>query len=183
MKKEIQRLGGLVGALLQVTRIETDPDSGEDSSNRESVSLNSLLAEVIQDSEVEAAARGCHLLFTPNGDVAKMGERDLLRRAVENVLLNAIRHTPQGSPVEIAMERSGPNVRIQVRDYGPGVPEEALVKIFRPFYRVDDSRDGASGGMGLGLAIAQRAIRAHHGKIWAENVQPGLAVSIELPVS
>ena len=72
--------------------------------------------------------------------------------------------------------------RIAVRDYGPGVPPEALPKIFQPFFRVDDSRYTATGGVGLGLAIASRAIGLHHGKLWAENTTPGLRVWIELPL-
>jgi two-component system sensor histidine kinase CpxA len=72
--------------------------------------------------------------------------------------------------------------RISVRDYGPGVPADALPKIFHPFFRVDDSRDSSNGGVGLGLAIAMRAIGLHHGNMRAENAAPGLRVSIELPV-
>jgi two-component system sensor histidine kinase CpxA len=178
LKKEIQKLSALVGALLQVTRIEGDPDSVD----WKSVSLTELLAEIVQDSQVEADARGCRMVFSPNGEVMKVGDRDLLQRAVENVVLNAIRHTPGGSAVEVAISRNDADVRIRVRDHGSGVPDAALKKIFQPFYRVDDARDGATGGMGLGLAIAQRAISVHHGRIWAENANPGLAVTIELPV-
>ena len=71
---------------------------------------------------------------------------------------------------------------IAVRDYGPGVPDEFLVDIFKPFFRVDDSRDTSTGGTGLGLSIVQRAIAIHHGKVWAENVNPGLRIQIALPV-
>jgi signal transduction histidine kinase len=70
---------------------------------------------------------------------------------------------------------------VSVRDYGCGVPTEVLTKIFEPFFRVDNSRDTATGGVGLGLAIAKRAIQVHHGHIWAENAGPGLRVSFELP--
>ena len=69
---------------------------------------------------------------------------------------------------------------LSVRDYGPGVPGETLSKIFQPFFRVDGSRDSQTGGVGLGLAIAYRAISAHHGQITAENASPGLRVRMEL---
>jgi two-component system sensor histidine kinase CpxA len=83
----------------------------------------------------------------------------------------------------VKLEASAGAARLSIRDYGPGVPEEALPKIFQPFFRVDDSRDTATGGVGLGLAIAHRAIALHHGRLWAENAGPGLRVSMELPLS
>lgn len=106
--------------------------------------------------------------------------RELLRRAIENIIRNAIRHAPEGSPIEIEMTASSTGAFISVRDQGTGVPEEQLEAIFKPFYRVDDSRTETTGGVGLGLAIAERAIHVHHGNVWAENGNPGLRVCIEL---
>jgi two-component system sensor histidine kinase CpxA len=74
------------------------------------------------------------------------------------------------------------NASICVRDYGPGVPADALNRLFDPFFRVDGSRDMETGGMGLGLSITQRAIHLHHGEIWAENANPGLRVYMHLPL-
>jgi two-component system sensor histidine kinase CpxA len=108
------------------------------------------------------------------------GDREVLRRAVENVVRNAIRYTPAGTSVDVQFDATSGAARISVRDYGPGIPEEALPKIFQPFFRVDDSRHTAAGGVGLGLAIASRAIGLHHGKLWAENTHPGLRVCMEL---
>ena len=71
---------------------------------------------------------------------------------------------------------------ISVRDHGPGVPEPFLADIFKPFFRVEDDRSRSSGGVGLGLAIARRAVEVHHGRITARNAQPGLAITIELPM-
>ena len=79
------------------------------------------------------------------------------------------------------MERQEGSVRVVVRDYGPGVPEEALTRIFHPFFRIDDARSDATGGTGLGLAIAQRAVTVHQGTIFAENAGPGLRVVLVLP--
>jgi two-component system sensor histidine kinase CpxA len=114
--------------------------------------------------------------------LALSGDRELLRRAIENVVRNSIHYAPPDSAVDVALDRAKDAARICVRDYGPGVPEEALPKIFQPFFRVDDSRDSATGGMGLGLAIAKRAVGVHHGSLWAQNARPGLRVYIELPL-
>ena len=106
--------------------------------------------------------------------------RELLRRAVENVLRNAIRYTPEESVIDVQLKTGEDRARISVRDYGPGVPDEALEKIFQPFFRVDDSRTSSTGGVGLGLTIAHHAIGAHRGEIRAENAHPGLRVWLEI---
>ena len=114
-------------------------------------------------------------LPSPAAAISTMhGDREVLRRAIENVVRNAIRYTPAGTSVDVQLDATADTARIAVRDYGPGVPPEALPKIFQPFFRVDDSRYTATGGVGLGLAIASRAIGLHHGKLWAENTTPGL---------
>jgi two-component system sensor histidine kinase CpxA len=97
-----------------------------------------------------------------------------LRRAVENVIRNAIRYAPPDSAVEIRVDQSC----VRVRDHGSGVPEEALARIFDPFYRVETDRNRGSGGTGLGLAIARRAVELHGGKIAARNAYPGLLVEL-----
>jgi two-component system sensor histidine kinase CpxA len=142
-----------------------------------------LLRSVVDDCRMDAEARGCSIGVNGEFDLTLQGDRELLRRAVENVVRNAIRHTPQGSSVDVGLECVGQMARISVRDSGPGVPEELLPKIFQPFFRVDDSRDSSTGGVGLGLAIAYRAISVHHGRLWAQNVNPGLTVCIELPLA
>jgi len=83
--------------------------------------------------------------------------------------------------VEVWLENGAPGVRIRVRDYGPGVPDEHLPHIFDPFYRVDTDRNRTSGGVGLGLAIARRAVELHKGRIEAHNSNPGLVMEIDLP--
>ncbi len=179
MKKEIDRLAGLVSALVEVARAEGDPSAAR----LEPLRLGDLLQEVASDCNVDADARGCGIAISAEADVTLRADRELLRRAVENVVRNAIRYTPEGSTVQVRTESAGESVRISVRDSGPGVPEELLPKIFQPFFRVDDSRDSSTGGVGLGLAIAYRAISVHHGRVWAQNVNPGLNVWIELPVA
>lgn len=179
LRKEIDRLADLVSGLIQVTRAEGEfPER-----NLEEVSLNELVREVCSGCELEAAAKHCHIdASTPEG-ISLRGDAELLRRAVENVVRNAIRYSPENSAVDVQVERNGSATQISVRDHGPGVPEEMLTKIFTPFFRVDSSRDTTTGGVGLGLAIAQRAIFLHHGDIHAGNANPGLRVTITLPLA
>jgi two-component system sensor histidine kinase CpxA len=178
LKKEIHRLTNLVGALLQVTRAEGDPEAN----SREPLQLNELLDEVVEDCQVEAEARGCRIALADSAPLEVCGDRELLRRAIENVVRNSIRYAPRESEVDVRLGRERDSARIWGRDHGPGVPEEAIEKIFQPFFRVDDSRDSSTGGTGLGLAIAKRAVGVHHGELWARNAEPGLQVCIELPL-
>jgi signal transduction histidine kinase len=179
LKKEIYRLTDLVGALLQVTRAEGDPAA----TTPETLRLDELVDEVVGDCRVEAEARGCKIDFAEPAHLEIRGDRELLRRAIENVVRNSVRYAPPESAVDVQLDRAKDTARISVRDHGPGVPEEALQKIFQPFFRVDDSRDSSTGGAGLGLAIARRAVGVHHGDVWARNAQPGLQVCIELPLT
>ncbi len=178
LRKEIDRLASLVGALLQMTRVEGDPSSR----SAEEVPLSPLLQELVDDCRVEAEARSCQLVLDASPALEVQGDRELLRRAVENVLRNAIRYAPEGTSIETKLASGSGAALITVRDYGPGVPPELLPKIFTPFFRVDPSRDNATGGAGLGLAIAHRAVSLHHGRLRAENAAPGLLVSIEIPL-
>jgi two-component system sensor histidine kinase CpxA len=82
----------------------------------------------------------------------------------------------------VAVREHAAQAEIEIRDRGPGVPEDALTRIFDSFYRVDSSRTSGTGGIGLGLAIARRAVHLHHGTIRAENASPGLRVVIAIPV-
>jgi signal transduction histidine kinase len=152
------------------------------------VPLGELVANVGEDAEFEAQERRCHVKTTiPEGDWSVRGNDSLLHSAVENVVRNAIRYTAEGSSVEIALtseERSGGREAVlRVSDAGPGVPEDALEKMFEPFYRLDDARGRLTGGVGLGLAITERAVRFHGGKVSAFNrPEGGLMVEIRLPL-
>jgi two-component system sensor histidine kinase CpxA len=179
IEKESERLNDLVSGLLQVTRAESDPGA----LGAEAVRLDDLLAEVAEDCAMEARAHGCRLGYAANGVLIVKGDAELLRRAVENVVRNAIRYAPPDTEVEMKLESRGPSAVVRVRDRGRGVPAEALPRIFEAFYRVESDRDRASGGVGLGLAIARRAVELHKGTIRARNVEPGLEVEIELPAA
>jgi signal transduction histidine kinase len=178
IRKEGDRLNQLVDELLQLTRAESDPAAR----NIEEIALADLLEDLVVDGHVEAEAQGCRLVSRIDQNATLSGDRELLRRACENVLRNAIRHTPPASTVEVALSVNEDIATIAVRDEGPGVPPDALAEIFKPFYRVEKARDRDSGGMGLGLAIASRAVELHGGRMTARNANPGLIVEIELPV-
>jgi len=177
IRKEVERLSNLVGALVEVTRVEGDPIARK----LEDIDLHQLVLELLEDSRMEAEARCCRFQFETNGALIVRGDRELLRRAIENVLRNAVRFAPEGSPIDVTLEPLAGASRLSVRDYGSGVPPESVDRIFQPFFRVDDSRDSQTGGVGLGLAIARRAVTAHHGQLTAENATPGLRVRLELP--
>ena len=181
---EASRLNELIGRILTLARLE----DGEQRVPQTPVPLGELVANVAEDAEFEAQERHCHVhTVIPEGDWGVRGNDSLLHSAVENVVRNAIRYTAEGSPVEIALtseERSGgAEAVLRVSDSGPGVPEDALAKLFEPFYRLDDARGRLTGGVGLGLAITERAVRFHGGKVSAFNrAEGGLMVEIRLPL-
>lgn len=179
IQKESDRLNTLVGELLQVTRAEVDPSLMP----REMVRLDQLVRELVEESAIEASARGCQLRILRDEPVTVEGDPELLRRAVENVLRNAIRHTLAATEVHVTLERAEDKALLLIRDHGPGAPEEALPRLFDAFYRVERDRDRTSGGIGLGLSIARRAVELHKGRISARNTLPGLGVQIELPAA
>jgi signal transduction histidine kinase len=178
IQKEADRLNSLIRQMLEVTRTEGEPSRLK----AENLRLDELVDGLVDDCSIEAQAHGCALDLASNGPVTLSGDGELLRRAIENVMRNAIRYAPLESKVQVTLENGGGWAKIRVRDYGPGVPEEALPRLFDPFYRVEEDRDRKSGGVGLGLSIARRAVELHRGKLTASNASPGLLVEIDLPV-
>lgn len=171
---EARRLDTLIGQLLTLTRI----DSGADRGSPVPVDLTNLVQEVANDADFEARARNRRVIVKQSDACTVEGYEELLRSAVENVVRNAVRHTAEGTDVEICLQNSSSQTLLSVRDHGPGVPENMLSEIFLPFRRVaNNNHDGA----GLGLAITQRAVAVHHGTICARNAdQGGLIVEIAL---
>ncbi len=176
IEREADRLNTLVGELIQVTRAEGDPSG----LSTQPMQLDELVRMIVDDVRIEAEKH--EIRINLESCAAEMeGNPELLRRAIENVIRNAIRYSPDGSPVNVTLTRTGNLYRVAVRDFGSGVPADALAHIFDPFYRVETDRGRTSGGVGLGLAIAKRAVDLHHGSLRAANVFPGLQVEIELP--
>lgn len=182
IEREIERLDELIGQLLSLARLESDTQPPAP----EPVDLSELLQIVVSDAALEAQARHCSLHLEKRVPATIQGNAQLLHSALENVVRNAVKYTAGGTTVTLAMTRDPKRsgwLEISVCDRGPGVPEEMLTRLFEPFVRVGDARDRMSGGYGLGLAIAERAVRLHGGDISARNrPEGGLAVTIRLPV-
>jgi two-component system sensor histidine kinase CpxA len=179
---EADRLNQLIQRLLTISRLE----SGTDGFRKSVLSLRELVEQVAHDAEYESANRHCRVTADPADEYLVEADPDLLRSAVENVVRNATRYTAEGTTVEVQVERQsdphGEQIVVRVLDSGPGVPEEALPKIIEPFYRLDDARNRQTGGAGLGLSIADRAVRLHGGQLRASNrKEGGLQVEIRIP--
>jgi two-component system sensor histidine kinase CpxA len=184
LDRDVVRIDLLMGQLLTLSRLEARFSSSE----RQDVDFAQLVEEVAADANFEALALGKSVsLQTSDSIILRNADPDALRSACENIIRNAVRFTRPGSDVQIGLEvdRSAPDplALLSVRDHGPGVPEDSLEAIFQPFYRINLDAE-ATGGNGLGLAIASEAIRMHRGTIRAENLQPtGLEIIIQLPAA
>ncbi len=186
--REASRLNELIQKLLTIARLETANESIE----KVPVHLEQIIHEIAKDAAFEAQTRRCEVEATVVDDCVVVGSPSLLHSAIENVVRNAVRYTQEGTSVQVRLEQGigvendnlrGPEAIVRVTDSGPGVPEEALDKLFRPFYRIDDARGRQTGGVGLGLAITDRAVRLHGGTIRVSNrPQGGLMVEIRLPL-
>jgi two-component system sensor histidine kinase CpxA len=181
---ETDRLNQLIQRLLTISRLE----SGTDGLRKTNFSLRELVEQVAHDAEYESPGCRCRVIAEADDEFLVAGNAELLRSAVENVIRNATRYTAEGTTVDVVLERQqgtlGEEIVIRVLDSGPGVPEESLAKIFEPFYRLDDARNRLTGGAGLGLAIADRAVRLHGGQLSASNrKEGGLEVEIRFPAA
>ncbi|MFC5076315.1 Sensor protein CpxA [Vibrio thalassae] len=173
---EAQRLEQMIGELLELSRMNTDSHV-----TRESQPASSLWEEIFSDAKFEAEQLGKTLRFSEIPDVSISGNPKLLMSAIENIVRNAIRYGK--TAINITLSTDKDTLRIVVEDDGPGVPDDELQDIFRPFYRVSKARDRDSGGTGLGLAITQSAILQHSGQIEASRSRlGGLKMHVELPL-
>lgn len=182
IQREAERLNLLIGQLLTLSSMEALESAG----NFERVALKPLLEEMIPDAEYEAQQRDASVVLHAECDCVIEGRRELLYRALENVVRNAIRYTEPGTEVEIRLydaRENGARIAIlEVNDRGPGIPESEMHAIFRPFYRVDRARSTHTGGFGVGLAIADRAVKLHHGTVKAANRSgSGLSIQMRFP--
>ena len=180
IERESDNLNEMIKQLLELTRLE----SGTDGRKRAEVDLAALVQDVAEDADFEARSVNRSVRVVASEACSINGVEELLRSAVENVVRNAVRFTPEGTAVEVALRRQNGYVDhfavISVRDRGKGVPEDALEKIFHPFYRAEDARDRQSGGgTGLGLAITERAVLMHGGTVEAFNLNGG-GFSVEM---
>ncbi len=177
LEREVERMNELVSALLDQARESLTAQGGA-----RTVDLSRLLSELAADFAFQGEAQQKTIGADIEKGLAVHGEAALLQRLFGNLLSNAVFYAPEGGEVWLAAAREGGEVRVVIRDFGPGVPDDQLEDIFRAFYRVDGSRSRQSGGAGLGLAIAREAAVRHGGSIMARNAGPGLEMTVVLPV-
>lgn len=176
IEREAGRIDRLIDELLTLSRVEVGACGALD----ETVALTDVMREIVDDAAFEATAKGCRVSFDAAAPVRVKGREELLQRAIENVVRNALRHTPPNSTVSITQQLLGPEVLIRVEDCGPGLPEAALGVIFEPFVRFGEH--GGNDGHGLGLAITRQVMARHHGSVTARNrAEGGLCVELRLP--
>jgi signal transduction histidine kinase len=185
IEREADRLNRLIGQLLDLSRME-----GMNGANisKEMIPLGDILSNVVENARYEASARNCNVRAVSVEPTSIYGNAELLLSALENVVRNAIRYTDQGTDVVVTLERQHAAdeeiARLTIRDFGPGVPEDKIPSLCLPFYRVDPARSNETGGTGVGLAIADRAVRLHGGSLALRNhPQGGLEISLLLPLT
>ena len=176
ISREAQRLEALVGELLLLARLE----SGIDTPQRGRVDVMELVLAIADDAQFEARTMERDLSLVWEGTFVADVNAELLYRAFENVMRNAVKYTRAGSAVAVHAQAGEKAMVVTVADQGPGLPDEMLKAIFEPFRRFETDRD--IGGFGLGLAIAQHAMQAHGGDVSVErNCAGGLTFTLCLP--
>jgi signal transduction histidine kinase len=179
IERDVDRIASLVADIVEINVVEDDPALHD----KREICVRDIIDEVVHDCAVEAEMRGCAIEVNGNVCGQVHGNPELLRRAVENVLRNGIRYSPEKSSIVLSLNENAEDATISVRDFGPGVPAKSLARIFDPFFRVEEARNTNGGGSGLGLSIAKRAVHLHRGSITAENATPGLRVNIVIPLT
>jgi signal transduction histidine kinase len=180
IERDTKRIDVLVGELLTLSRLEAGVMDSKDNK----LNVGDLVADIVDDARFEAEANHRTVDLSVHDPVVVAGSQELLHRAIENVIRNAIRHTPEGGQVSVDIRKDSEerNMKLMVQDPGPGVPEKDLAAIFEPFVRCEEVQ--SLDGHGLGLAIAKRVVEAHGGTISASNRKPcGLCIEITLPLA
>jgi two-component system OmpR family sensor kinase len=169
IERETERLDELLGQILTLARLESNLSRDA----TEKVSLDELLEEIVKDVGFEAQALNRNVTFKVEHSAELQGQRELLRRAFENVIRNALKYTAEGTAVEVTLTVDQRKPVVLIRDHGPGIPEAELGKVFQPFYRVPEKEKPQASGYGLGLAIAKRALEKHAATIELSNAANG----------
>jgi two-component system, OmpR family, sensor kinase len=172
--REAERMSLLVEDLLLLARL----DEGRPLA-REPLRLDSVVADAVETARTVDPGRPLELESEP---VPVLGDRDRLRQIVDNLLANVRSHTPAGTAARVTVRKEGGRAVIEVRDSGPGLDEVEARRVFERFYRADESRARASGGVGLGLSIVAAVARAHGGTVAARSDEGGATFRIELPL-
>jgi signal transduction histidine kinase len=180
IERESGRIDRLVGELLTLARL----DGGISGIHMELVDLKEMIEIIAEDAAFEAESKSCQVSVTLPPKATMQGSPDLLHRAIENIVRNGIRHSPQAGRITIIGELTADKQRftLKVSDQGKGVAESDLELIFEPFYR-SPTADRFK-GYGIGMALTRRVVEAHQGKVFAANQpQGGLLVTIAFPLS
>ncbi|MGO4893783.1 ATP-binding protein [Flavobacterium sp. W21_SRS_FM6] len=176
IEKEAAQIDKMIAQVLTLSRL----DNPQSLLHKSIVDIQSLLVPLISDARFEAQEQNKHIIFDSAQHCYLDGDGQMLTSAIENVLRNAINYA--SNIIEVSLVHQDSWLTIDIRDDGKGIEQEQLSRIFEPFYRESLARDRASGGVGLGLAIAHQAILQHQGKIRAVNLpNGGLSVTISLP--
>ncbi|MDO1528589.1 ATP-binding protein [Fulvimonas sp. R45] len=177
-EQEIVRLDRMAGEMLALSRLE----GGLPGMERERVDLAALVRDCAARGQLEAQAHGVRLRVDATATACVSGSAMLLERALDNLLSNALKFSPAGGEVALALHVEAGRAVVRVRDHGPGVPADELASLFRPFFR--GSNAARAEGHGLGLAIVRRVADAHGGEVAAANAADGgLEVRLELPLA
>ena len=183
IEREIGRMDKMISELLLLSRHQMNSQV-----ERDIFYANTLWTDIINDAKFEAEQRGITFLINirlPKNELQLNGNSRLLESAVENIVTNALKYTKDKIELHIFIQEEEEEefLRIRIDDNGSGVHPDEFEKIFKPFYRVDETRTRTTGGTGLGLAIVSNVIQEHQGKVWAEkSPMGGLAVTIQLPL-
>lgn len=179
IEREIGRMDKMISELLLLSRQQMNSQM-----ERDIFYANTIWTDIINDAKFEAEQRGITFLTNirlPKNELQLNGNFRLLESAVENIVTNALKYTKDKIELHIFIQEEF--LRIRIDDNGSGVHPDEFEKIFKPFYRVDETRTRTTGGTGLGLAIVSNVIQEHQGKVWAEKSPlGGLAVTIRLPL-
>lgn len=173
--EELERLARMISDMLYLAKAEHELIVP----HREDIDLRNEVEGLFDFYDALASDRGVRLIGI--GEAKVQGDRLMLRRALSNLLSNAVRYTPEGAEVEVALSQNDSIVYLSVTNPGEGIPKEHLERIFDRFYRVDTARQRLSEGAGLGLAITRSIVEAHSGKIYASSVGEKTTFTIELP--
>ena len=180
IKDEILIIDQLVQDLLHLSHFDRPSKSHQ----IENFKVNTLVDEFIERSKILASTKNLSITSssTNTNNVDVKGNKFLLDRALDNLMSNAIRHSPNYSEIEIKTEIDNENCYISISDQGEGVIEESLEKIFEPFHRLDTSRNRETGGFGLGLSLVKQIVELHKGSVNAFNHPNGLLVKLSIPL-
>ena len=176
IEREGKRLNEMIAQILTLSKLE----SGSEIIEKRRINLTKLLERVVADADFEAENQNKKVEIVTTMTAEISGNDNLVRSAIENVLRNAVRYSE--TKTEVSLEKKSDRIIVKIRDDGQGVPDSELANLFTPFYRVGEARERKSGGVGLGLAIAEQAVQTHHGRIFAANsTGGGLEIQIIFP--